>query len=85
MNDSIINRLFGNEEKYVKEVFEGEFRTSTGATMMKRLETAFAERFESKFAISFINGTATMHAAQAASRAVISCWSSLQHCCLHFI
>ena len=63
MNDSIINRLFGNEEKYVKEVFEGEFRTSTGATMMKRLETAFAERFESKFAISFINGTATMHAA----------------------
>ena len=30
--------------------------------MMKRLETEFAERFESKYAISFTNGPATMHA-----------------------
>jgi perosamine synthetase len=31
--------------------------------MMRRLETAFAEKFSSKYAISFVNGTATMHAA----------------------
>jgi perosamine synthetase len=31
--------------------------------MMKRLEAAFAKRFDSKYAISFVNGTATMHAA----------------------
>jgi perosamine synthetase len=35
--------------------------------MTKRLEEKFAEVFESKFAISFINGTATMHAALAAA------------------
>ena len=61
--ENIINkRLFGNERKYIQEVLDQEFRTSSGATMMKRLEAAFAERFESKYAISFINGTATMHA-----------------------
>ena len=57
------NRLFGNERKYVEEVLEQEFCTSSGATMMKRFEDEFAERFQSKYAISFINGTATMHAA----------------------
>jgi perosamine synthetase len=31
--------------------------------MMRRFEEAFAKRFNSKFAISFVNGTATMHAA----------------------
>jgi len=56
-------RLFGNEKKYIQEVLDQEFRTSSGATMMKRLEAAFAEQFDSKYAISFINGTATMHAA----------------------
>ncbi len=63
MEKKINNRLFGNEKKYIEEVLSQEFRTSSGATMMKRLEAAFAERFESKYAISFVNGTATMHAA----------------------
>ena len=35
--------------------------------MMKRLEQAFAERFGVRYAISFINGTATLHAALAAA------------------
>ncbi len=63
MKNDLKNRLFGNESKYVQEVLSQEFSTSSGATMMKRLEAAFAERFESKYAISFTNGTATMHAA----------------------
>jgi perosamine synthetase len=54
-------RLFGNEWKYVQEVLAEEFRTSSGATMMRRLEEAFADRFGSAYAISHVNGTATMH------------------------
>jgi perosamine synthetase len=56
-------RLFGNELKYVTEVLETEFRSSRGSMMMRRLEDAFAKRFGGKYAISFVNGTATMHAA----------------------
>ena len=63
MDGNFKKRLFGNESRYVQEVLSQEFRTSSGATMMKRLEAEFAERFNSKYAISFINGTATMHAA----------------------
>lgn len=63
MNNPITKRIFGNELKYVEEVLNTDFRSSSGSIMMKRFENAFSERFESKFAISFINGTATMHAA----------------------
>jgi perosamine synthetase len=56
-------RVFGNEWKYVKEVLETDFRSSRGSLMMRRLEDAFAQRFGGKYAISFVNGTATMHAA----------------------
>jgi len=56
-------RIFGNELKYVEEVLATEFRSSSGSTMMRRLENGFADRFQSKYAISFVNGTATMHAA----------------------
>lgn len=57
------NRLFGNELKYVEEVLGSEFRSSSGSIMMRRLEEAFGHKFGAKYAISFINGTATMHAA----------------------
>lgn len=63
MKKKIDRRLIGRENQYIQEVLNEEFRTSSGATMMKRLEAAFADCFESRFAISFINGTATMHAA----------------------
>jgi perosamine synthetase len=56
-------RVFGNELKYVREVLETNFRSSRGSLMTRRLEDAFANRFQSKYAISFVNGTATMHAA----------------------
>ena len=59
----INKRLFGNEKKYVEEVLETNFRSSKGANMMRRLEESFAKRYGVKFAISFVNGTSTMHAA----------------------
>jgi perosamine synthetase len=61
--DGPSGRVFGNELKYVSEVLETNFRSSRGSLMMRRLEDAFARRFNSKYAISFVNGTATMHAA----------------------
>lgn len=63
MKDIVSKRIYGNELNYLKEVLDSEFRSSKGSTMMRRLEEAFAERFGSKYAISFVNGTATMHAA----------------------
>ncbi len=59
----IKSRLHGNELKYLKGVLATDFRSSGGAAMMRRLEEAFASRFGAKYAISFVNGTATMHAA----------------------
>jgi len=63
MNNRVNSRIYGNELKYLKEVLDSEFRSSKGSTMMLRFEEAFAIRFGSKYAISFVNGTATMHAA----------------------
>lgn len=60
---TLTQRIQGNERRYIEEVLQSDFRSSKGAGMMGRLEKAFAERFGSTYAISFINGTATMHAA----------------------
>ena len=58
-----MKRIEGNELKYVNDVLNSNFRSSSGAKYMRLLEEAFLERFDSKYAISCINGTATMHAA----------------------
>jgi perosamine synthetase len=64
MNSTNFNgRIYGNELKYVQEVLSTEFRSSSGSTMMRRLEESFCKKFGIKYAISFVNGTATMHAA----------------------
>lgn len=60
---SIETRIYGDELKYLQEVLATEFRSSQGSVMMRRLEESFAKRFGSKYAITFVNGTATMHAA----------------------
>ena len=52
---SVKSRIYGNELKYLEEVLTTEFRSSQGSIMMRRLEEAFAIRFNSKYAISFIN------------------------------
>jgi perosamine synthetase len=63
MSNKATKRIFGNELNYLKEVLDSEFKSSKGSTMMGRFEKAFAERFGVKYAVSFVNGTATMHAA----------------------
>ena len=65
--ESELERISDRELHYVKEVLAEEFSTSSGSTMTARLEKRFAEFFGSPFAISFINGTATLHAALAAA------------------
>ena len=62
-----IERITDREKKYVLEVLDSQFRTSMGSIMTKKLEEKFAEKFGTRFAISFINGTATMHAALKAA------------------
>lgn len=59
----VISRVGANELEYVKQVLETEFRSASGATFMRRLEETFAGRYGMPYAISFVNGTATMHAA----------------------
>lgn len=64
---NIPRRIAELERSYVLEVLDGQFRNSAGTPMTKRLEEAFAQKFSSDFAISFANGTATMHAILAAA------------------
>jgi len=63
MTQDLTRRIGANELTYVQEVLRTEFRSSSGSTFMRRLEETFAKRFNSTYAISFVNGTATMHAA----------------------
>jgi perosamine synthetase len=62
-----IQRISGLEYQYVREVLDSQFRSSAGSQMNTRLERAFAERFDCQYAIAFVNGTATLHAALAAA------------------
>ncbi len=62
-----MERISDRERIYVLEVLDSQFRTSAGSLMTQRLEQKFAEVFQSRFAITFVNGTATMHAALAAA------------------
>src|SRR5436309_2014910 len=63
----IFERIGAKERAYVSEVLDNAFRSSKGAEFMSRLERAFAAKFGAQFAISFVNGTATMHAALEAA------------------
>jgi len=65
--DKALTRISQKERAYVMEVLDSQFRTSAGGIMTKRLEEKFAEMFGVKYAISHINGTATMHSALAAA------------------
>lgn len=62
-----MRRIGKLERKYCLEVLNGQFRASEGNRMTRRLEDAFAKKINVKYAIAFINGTATMHAALSAS------------------
>jgi perosamine synthetase len=60
-------RVSERERAYVEEVLASAFRSSSGSTMSTRLERAFADLVQADFAIAFVNGTATLHAALAAA------------------
>lgn len=55
-----INEL---EKKYVEMVLDSGFPGSSDVSFVKKLEELFQQKFDSKYAISFTNGTATLHAA----------------------
>jgi len=65
-----ITRISEKEKSYVNEVLSYQFKTSSGSIMNTRLENAFAELYGSKYAITFVNGTTTMHAALLAAGVV---------------
>jgi perosamine synthetase len=55
---------FGDLEfKYVREVLDSGFGSSTSGSMNNRFETAFAEKIGAKYAVTFNSGTSTLHAA----------------------
>ena len=66
MND-IVQRISQQERRYVQDVLDSSFKSSSGAKYMTKLESLFSEKFGTKYAISFVNGTATMHAALEAA------------------
>lgn len=59
-------RFQGNELKYVKEVLDSGFGSSTSGNMNQRLEKAFAERFGMRYAVTSTSGTTTLHQALVA-------------------
>ena len=60
-------RVSLKEHEYLRNVLESGFPGSSSVNFTGKLEKLFAEKFESKYAISFANGTATLHAALAAA------------------
>ncbi len=61
-------RISDKEYEYLKAVLDSGFPGSSTINFTAKLEQLFAEKFASKYAISFTNGTATLHAALAAAK-----------------
>lgn len=82
----------GKELAYIKEVLDSGFASGTCGNMNTRLEQAFAEKMDRKFAITFNSGTTTLHAALRAcgvgygdevilpALTVISCMNAVLYC-----
>lgn len=56
-------RIGSNEFNYVGEVLSGGFPGKQKIAFTGRLEQLFAAKFKAKYAVSFTNGTASLHAA----------------------
>lgn len=56
-----ITRIGQLEEKYLKEVLDGQFSSKNAYKMVVRFEKACAEKFGVKHAVAMVNGTATLH------------------------
>lgn len=61
-----MKRISELEIKYALDALNNEFNTSLNSIYNNKLETEFAKRYNSKFAIGHINGTATLHTALVA-------------------
>ncbi len=61
-----MKRISQLEREYVNQVLDNEFSTSLNSIFTNKLETNFAKRFNTKYAIALCNGTETMHTALAA-------------------
>src|SRR3989344_1856445 len=59
-------RFTGNELKYVKEVLDSGFGSSSLGNMNQRFGSAFAKRLGARYAITSTSGTSTLHQALAA-------------------
>ena len=57
-----ITRIGDKEREYVNSVLDTQFSASSGCKMGSKLEQLFAEKFDANYAVSFCNGTATLHA-----------------------
>ncbi|MCM1232441.1 MAG: DegT/DnrJ/EryC1/StrS family aminotransferase [Ruminococcus flavefaciens] len=62
-----IERIGEKEKEYVLEVLNGGFASKSSYQMVTRLEQKFAEKFNRKYAVAMVNGTATLHAALEAA------------------
>jgi perosamine synthetase len=63
----MVDRVSERERGYVAQVLDNCFRSSVGSEMTGRLERAWAEAFGARYAVAFVNGTATLHAALVAA------------------
>ncbi len=60
-------KFIGNELKYVTEFLDSENPNNKSNPWVLRFETAFAKRFQMKYAIAQNSGTSTLHSCLAAS------------------
>jgi perosamine synthetase len=58
-----IDRISDLERQYAMEALDGQFKSMNNYKLVSRLEAAFAEKMQTKYAIAFVNGTATLHIA----------------------
>lgn len=58
-----MKRISNLEKKYILDVLNNQFRTSKNNKYNSILERKFAKKFRNTFAISHVNGTATLHTA----------------------
>lgn len=65
--DNQSKKYAGNELKYVKEVLDSDMKSGTGGSWNKRLETMFAAKFGTKYAIACNSGTSALHACLSAA------------------
>ena len=61
MSKESSSKYTGNELRYAKMVLQSDLRSATGGSWNKRLETAFARKFKSKYAIAHNSGTSALH------------------------